>query len=329
MKKITDVSVIIPVFNVECFLKDALISAVTQSFSGVFEIIVINDASLDGSHAICELFSERYPDLISYVKHDTNMGVSVARNRGLSLASGKYLMFLDPDDFLTENAIQYLYDAAESFQADVVKGNNQIFNSKKSTYASYNADQQHVFLDDAGLTVFLNHELIRGHPWGKLFLRERFIHIQFSVGVRMAEDFSYCSKVFAQSKKLVIIDDMVYFYRLRADGSTGNKYHTQAYKHWFSSIEDAGALASSSSQKVAYKQLLLRTLHQSMRECRKLEGQLARDVFHFIIIKQLVWGVTAVSLIKSGAASPKSFLRFIQYKWLCYKLRSKFQQELT
>ena len=329
MKKNIDVSVIIPVFNVECYLKDALISAVTQSFSGVFEIIVINDASADGSHEICEVFNERYPDLISYVKHDSNMGVSIARNRGLSLASGKYIMFLDPDDFLTENAIQYLYDAAEHLQADVVKGNNQIFNSKKSTYASYNTDQQHVFLNGDGLTVFLTHELIRGHPWGKLFLRERFSHIKFPVGVRMAQDFSYCSKIFAQSKKLVIIDDPVYFYRLRAGGSTGNKYHSQAYKHWFASIEDAGALASSSSQKVAYKQLLLRTLHQSMRECRKLEGQVAYDVFHYIITKQLVWGVTAISLVKSGAVSPKSFLRFIQYKWLCYKLRSKLKPEIV
>ena len=329
MKKNVDVSLIIPVFNVECFLKDALISAVTQSFSGVFEIIVINDASADGSHEICEIFNERYPDLISYVKHDNNMGVSIARNRGLSLASGKYIMFLDPDDFLTENAIQYLYDAAEHLQADVVKGNNQIFNSKKSKYASYNVDQQHVFLNDDGLTVFLTHELIRGHPWGKLFLRERFSHIQFPVGVRMAQDFSYCSKVFALSKKLVIIDELVYFYRLRADGSTGNKYHSQAYKHWFASIEESGKLVSSSSQKIAYKQLLLRTLHQSMRECRGLEEPLARDVFDFIKAKQLGWGVTAISLIKSGAASPKSLLRLIQYKWLCYKLRSKLQSNLT
>ena len=237
-------------------------------------------------------------------------------------------MFLDPDDFLTENAIQYLYDAAEHLQADVVKGNNQIFNSKKSTYASYNTDQQHVFLNGDGLTVFLTHELIRGHPWGKLFLRERFSHIQFPVGVRMAQDFSYCSKVLAQSKKLAIIDDPVYFYRLRADSSTGNKYHSQAYKHWFASIEEAESLISSPSQKIAYKQLLLRTLHQSMRECRRLEGQLACEVFHFINAKQLAWGVTAISLVKMGAVSPKSFLRFIQYKWLFYKLKSKLKPEV-
>ena len=329
MQKIVDVSVIVPVFNVECFLKDALISAVTQSFSGVFEIIVINDASADGSHSICEIFSERYPELISYIRHDTNMGVSVARNRGLSLASGKYVMFLDPDDFLTGNAIQHLYDAAENLQADVVKGNNQIFNSKRSTYASYNSDQQHVFFNDDGLTAFFMHELIRGHPWGKLFLRERFSHIKFPVGVRMAQDFSYCSKVFARSKKLVIIDSLVYFYRLRADGSTGNKYESQAYKHWFSSIEEAGLLVSSYGHKVAYKQLLLRTLHQSMRECRKLDGQLALDVFNFIIAKQVDWGLTIISLVRSGAVSPKSFIRFFQYKLLCYKLRSKLLRELT
>ena len=89
-----------------------------------------------------------------------------------------------------------------------------------------------------------------------VFARAVYLISNSPVGVRMAQDFSYCSKVFAQSKKLVIIDDPVYFYRLRADGSTGNKYHSQAYKHWFASIEDAGALASSSSQKVAYKQLL-------------------------------------------------------------------------
>ena len=110
------VSVIIPVYNVEKYLRECLDSVVTQDLDDI-EIICINDGSTDGSAGILSEYATQYEKL--FILDKENSGLSAARNSGLSVAKGKYILFLDSDDFLADSsAVSRLYDKAEHDSLD-------------------------------------------------------------------------------------------------------------------------------------------------------------------------------------------------------------------
>ena len=114
------VSVIIPVYNGERYIERSVESVLSQSVRDI-EILMLDDGSTDGSLAMCRRYEQKYPDIIKVFTH-TNMGVANTRNKGVSLASGKYIMFLDQDDFFDPGYIKAFLDAAEESDADIVIG---------------------------------------------------------------------------------------------------------------------------------------------------------------------------------------------------------------
>ena len=108
------ISVIVPVFNVASYLETGLDSLLAQDISEPFEIILIDDASTDGSLAICQKSASEYPDRFTLIECESNRGVSVARNLGLDRARGRYLVFFDPDDILPPEALSRLYSAVSA-----------------------------------------------------------------------------------------------------------------------------------------------------------------------------------------------------------------------
>lgn len=113
-----EISVIVPVYNVEDYLAECLESILTQEFNSM-EIICIEDGSSDNSLKILETFAQKYSQ-IKIIKHDTNRGLSAARNDGLKISTGKYILFVDSDDILAENALNVLYKEAEQKNVEVV-----------------------------------------------------------------------------------------------------------------------------------------------------------------------------------------------------------------
>ncbi len=111
------VSVIVPVYNVEAFLRPCVDSVFGQSFQDL-EIILVNDGSTDASPQICDRCADADPRV--RVIHQQNRGLSAARNRGLDEAAGRYVYFLDSDDYITGNAVRKLVERAEADQLDVV-----------------------------------------------------------------------------------------------------------------------------------------------------------------------------------------------------------------
>lgn len=111
------ISIIVPVYNVEKYLEKCINSILGQTYENL-ELILINDGSNDGSEAICQ----KYINLDKRIKFITqeNYGVSVARNRGLEIARGSYLLFVDSDDWLERNACQVLVETINKFKVDVV-----------------------------------------------------------------------------------------------------------------------------------------------------------------------------------------------------------------
>lgn len=111
------VSVIIPVYNVEDFLRECLNSVLTQTYDNL-EVILIDDGSTDLSGYICDEFKQIYPNIT--VLHQSNSGLSGARNSGLSLAGGEYVIFIDSDDFINKDCIRNAVFSATSTNADMV-----------------------------------------------------------------------------------------------------------------------------------------------------------------------------------------------------------------
>jgi len=114
------ISVIIPVFNGEKYLDRSLAGVLSQSVDDI-EILLLDDGSADGSLALCRDYEQKHPDVIRVFTHE-NMGVANTRNKGVRLANGKYVMFLDQDDFFDPGYIETFLEAAEKNDADVVIG---------------------------------------------------------------------------------------------------------------------------------------------------------------------------------------------------------------
>lgn len=111
------VSVIVPVYNVEKYLKKCVDSILSQSYQNI-EVILINDGSLDGSGEICEAYAKK-DERIKYITQN-NSGLGKTRNRGIEEASGKYLLFVDSDDYIENTMIEKLYHNITESHADVV-----------------------------------------------------------------------------------------------------------------------------------------------------------------------------------------------------------------
>ena len=111
------VSIIIPVYNVENYLSECLDSAIAQDHENK-EIIVINDGSTDNSPRIIDEYQKKHLEII--VKHTTNQGQSTARNIGLDMASGDYVIFLDSDDWLESNTLSVCLEKINEYKADII-----------------------------------------------------------------------------------------------------------------------------------------------------------------------------------------------------------------
>lgn len=130
------VSVIVPVYNVEKYLEECVDSLIGQTLKEI-EILLIDDGSTDSSGKICDRYAQRYDNI--RVIHKTNGGLGEARNVGASEAVGKYIYFIDSDDYLKLEALEFLYKEAESKQLDIIMFSAECFSADSDIY--FNPDE--------------------------------------------------------------------------------------------------------------------------------------------------------------------------------------------
>ena len=162
------ISVVIPVYNTEKLLNRCVDSLLSQEYSD-FELILIDDGSTDNSLAICESYAKEHEEIILLNK--VNGGVSSARNAGLKIASGSYTLFVDSDDYMSEDYLTTLYNHCHN--CDFVVGGFTYFGSKGSPITP----PRHVFtIDDKSndLEELFRYSLLLNTPWAKLY-RTRII----------------------------------------------------------------------------------------------------------------------------------------------------------
>ena len=172
MSKSVDVSVIVPVYNVEKYIRVCLDTLVHQTLSNI-EIIVVNDGTKDDSQKIIDEFSSLYPDKIIALKKE-NGGLSDARNYGLEHASGAYVGFVDSDDYTDIEMYQKLYEKAKQENADIVvcgyygvqEQNGQFRHFQKGNLQEFDKS-----LQENPRLLYMNST----YAWNKLYRRELFI----------------------------------------------------------------------------------------------------------------------------------------------------------
>lgn len=224
------ISVVVPIYNVEKYLKKCIDSIVHQTYKNL-EIILCDDGSTDSCPQICDKYADM--DLRIKVIHKTNGGLSDARNVGIESATGKYILFIDSDDFINENMIFYLYDALIKNQADMACCQRQEVDEcgkKLKSNKKYNTFI--VNENEECMREFLNNPQMDTVAWGKLYMRSMFKNIRYPVG-KYHEDVFTTYKLIAQCKKIFVGEEKYYYYRIRTDSimtSTFNRKHMDSIK---------------------------------------------------------------------------------------------------
>lgn len=206
MEKEYLVSVIVPVYNVEKYLKRCMETLVMQSLQDI-EIILVNDGSTDGSPAICDEYKAKYPDKIKVI-HQENKGLGPARNAGLEIATGKYIGFVDSDDWITIDMFEKLYNCATEKDYDLVFCDMFYVDAAKSTITKTSLYYKNEQCDVSSENAFLNG--VYCYAWNKLYKRDiikdkRFPNLVF-------EDIPVITSVMAESQKIGYLPESLYFY---------------------------------------------------------------------------------------------------------------------
>lgn len=210
------VSIIIPVYNVSAYLRRCLDSVVSQTYSNT-EILVIDDGSTDESPEICDEYSEKYENL--HVIHKSNGGVSSARNMGMKISRGDYIMFVDSDDAIEPNVVEVLHNCAIANNTllsccliDVIDTNGKrcILEKGKTGLYTKNEIEQGFFCNQ-----FIKNQLYG--PFNKLIHRKLLEHISFKP-YKMGEDILFVFEVI-QNCKTVYISPLVGYHYIHRIGS--------------------------------------------------------------------------------------------------------------
>lgn len=215
------VSVIIPVYKTEKYLAECIDSVIIQKLSKkhtkyYIEIICVNDGSPDNSKNILLKYMADHSNII--LLEQQNSGQSVARNNALGIAKGKYIMFLDSDDLLPQDAISSLIAIAEETKSEVIVSHSKAFNSRRSWYIEAHSEVASASLRKV---KFFHKSILMNTPppWGKLYSKNLLTRndIKFPVGIKLAEDWIFVISAMYKANHISSTPAVTYLYRGRDD----------------------------------------------------------------------------------------------------------------
>lgn len=223
-----EISVIVPIYNVENYLERCLESIINQKFNDL-EIILVNDGSTDKSRLICEHYKERDRRII--VINKDNGGLSDARNSGLRVATGKYIGFVDSDDWIDYEFYYILHNIAKETDADVISA--LYTSTAKEGICAKNKHMVQVLSGDEVLKHYLKSAIKGGETyvpcWSKIYKKEIIEKIIFRKG-KLYEDIMFNWELFNCSVKYAYCDYKGYFYYINVDSITRKKFNRRMYE---------------------------------------------------------------------------------------------------
>lgn len=210
------VSVIVPIYNTEKFLRSCLDSILNQTLDDI-EIILVEDCSTDNSYKIASEYAQKHTN-IKLIRQAKNSGVAAARNMGLNSATGKYISFVDSDDYIQSNMLEKMYEACEKNNCPVARVNRQlVFKGHNVSFLGRNSNYDTFEVVTPGQTDYLYKEVPA--CTNKLFLRDFIKDYRFPTDLKW-EDYPFTIPIMASSNAIAIIPDTTYFYNVNTGGTT-------------------------------------------------------------------------------------------------------------
>lgn len=227
------ISVIVPIYNVENYLKQCLDSIVNQTYKNL-EIILIDDGSIDRSGKICDEY--KLKDNRIKVIHKANEGLSAARNVGLLYATGEYISFIDSDDFIDINMYTILYNNINETKSDIVWCDYNIYIDKNNIHKHNLFSGKRVYeilppYAEFAADLFNKYHL-EAFVWNRLYKKEIFKNIRFPYK-RKCEDGFMVIAILKKAKRISVIPEALYFYRKRNDSLSSRKQRDVQFKKDF------------------------------------------------------------------------------------------------
>jgi len=262
-----EISVIVPVYKVEKYLRRCVDSILAQTFTD-FELILVDDGSPDTCGAICDEYAVH--DKRVRVIHQENGGLSAARNAGIDAAAGEYLLFADSDDVIHPNTLEWERQALEESGADIAICSLQRFSnideikvkSGAAQYREINAEEK-LFEEQTDVAMYVS-------AWGKLFRRELFSVLRFPVG-RLFEDEFVNYRLYHAANKVVEVNIPLYYYFVNPSGITQTLTMEKRFDEYDAQAERIAFYQDLGERELHAKSLLhfLRTARWDLIEYEK------------------------------------------------------------
>ena len=249
------VSVIVPVYNVESYVAKCIESIVNQTFKDL-DIILVDDGSRDSSGSICDRFAEK--DKRIRVVHKENGGLSSARNAGLDIAIGDYIVFVDSDDYINQKMVETLYSAIIENNADLSICNYIHVNEKGEEIgiSELRITQPQILSSEWMLERISKGWTFGAIAWNKMYSNKIFNGLRYPLG-RINEDEFISHRVMAQAETAVIIPNVLYYYLLRQGSITKTGFNLKNLDSIYAFIDRIDFLGTLGKAEYAGNALVL------------------------------------------------------------------------
>ncbi len=231
-------SVIVPVFNAETFLPEALDSLMKVRMDESYEIIAVDDGSSDSTLGILEAYQEKCPNVLVITQE--NGGVSRARNTGMETAEGKYITFADADDAVEPGFYRKAIEELETGRYDMVQGNSRyIVDGKLNAIRPGCSRRESADPEEQMEWFFGREEILTYSVWSKVYRRELIENVRFAPGIRVAEDQKFLFDVLLRRPRVLVLDIDAYNYVIRETSVMHSRYAELGWEA-LSVLEDCG-----------------------------------------------------------------------------------------
>lgn len=217
------ISIIIPVYNAEHYIDVCMESVLNQTYKDI-EVILVNDASTDNSKEICFKYKEN-DNRVIVINKEVNEGAGFARNAGIDIAKGKYIMFVDSDDYIALNCVEELFNLLIKTQSDIAicLGQTVYKIEKNQDIENYKLDIHEEMNSEKAIEKLCYQKKILPGPWAKIFKRRLFNGIRFpNTGY---EDLAVIYRLFDKAEKICFSPVEKYYYVQRSNNTTLGKFN--------------------------------------------------------------------------------------------------------
>lgn len=240
------ISVVVPVHNTSKYLEQCISSIVNQTFKDI-EIIFVDDGSTDNSLEIINKFKENDSRITVIHREKASGSASVPRNTGLSVATGKYIIFLDSDDFFDTTMFEKMYNHAEEKNADLVMCDNYVYNTEHDKFRNQDGELHHKYLPNMDVFSYKDipdriFQISNATVWHKLVLRELIVsnNLEFQEGVPILDDIYYVNYLLMIAERISIVDEKLVYYREAREGAQTTRIakHKESVYYAFKKLND-------------------------------------------------------------------------------------------